>query len=65
MLPKDKLNSVETLISLALIYLKISHVEFKKVFHEKGKYEKTQENIRMMKRADKKDELSKTNKNIR
>ena len=65
MLPKDKLNSVETLISLALIYLKISHVEFKTVFNEKGKYEKTQENIRMMKRADKKDELSKTNKNIR
>ena len=65
MLPKDKWNSVETLISLALIYLEICHAEFKTVFNEKGKYEKMKENIRMMKSDDKKDEWSKNNKNIR
>ena len=40
MLAKSKLNSIETLISQALIDLEISHEEFKKIVNEKEKYEK-------------------------
>ena len=46
MLAKDKLNSIETLISLALIDLEISHEEFVAIFKEKDKYEKMKENVR-------------------
>ena len=35
MLAKSKLNSIETLISQALIYLEISHEEFKTIVNEK------------------------------
>ena len=40
MLAKGKLNSIETLISLALIDLEISQEEFVPIFKEKDKYEK-------------------------
>ena len=40
MLTKSKLNSIETLISQALIDLEISHEEFKTIDKEKEKYEK-------------------------
>ena len=40
MLSKSKLNSIETLISQALIYMDISHEEFITILKEKGKYEK-------------------------
>ena len=40
MLGKSKLNSIETLISQALIDLEISHEEFIKIVKEKDKYEK-------------------------
>ena len=40
MLAKSKLNSIETLMSQALIYLHISHEEFKTIVNEKEKYEK-------------------------
>ena len=48
MLPKSKLNSIETLISQALIDFEIGHAEFKTIVDEKDKYEKMKENNRMM-----------------
>ena len=61
MLAKSKLNSIETLISQALIDLEISREEFKTIVNEKEKYEKIREGIRMMKSSDK---LAENNKNI-
>ena len=46
MLAKSKLNSIETLMSQALINLDISHEEFKTIVNEKEKYEQTKESIR-------------------
>ena len=46
MLAKSKLNSIETLISQALIGMEISHEEFVAIFKEKDKYEKIKENSR-------------------
>ena len=46
MLAKSKLNSIETLISQALIDLNISHEEFVAILKEKDKYEKMKENLR-------------------
>ena len=46
MLAKSKLNSIETLISQALIDLDISHEEFIRILKEKDKYEKMKENLR-------------------
>ena len=40
MLVKSKLNSIETLISQALIDMEISHEEFVTILKEKDKYEK-------------------------
>ena len=52
MLAKSKLNGTETLISQALIYLEISHEEFKTIVNEKEKYEKMKED-RMIRGSDK------------
>ena len=46
MLAKSKLNSIETLISQALIDMEISHEEFITILKEKDKYEKMKENIK-------------------
>ena len=46
MLAKSKLNSIETLISQAMIDMEISHEEFIAIFKEKDKYEKIKENLR-------------------
>ena len=46
MLAKDKLNSIETLFSQALIGMEISHKEFVTILKEKDKYEKVKENLR-------------------
>ena len=46
MLAKSKLNSIETLISQALIDMEVSHEEFIVIFKEKDKYEKMKENLR-------------------
>ena len=46
MLAKSKLNSIETLISQALIDLDISQEEFIRILKEKDKYEKLKENLR-------------------
>ena len=46
MLAKNKLNSIETLVSQALIDMEISHEEFITILNEKDKYEKIKENLR-------------------
>ena len=46
MLAKSKLNSIETLISQALIDMDISHEEFVTILKEKDKYERMKENLR-------------------
>ena len=46
MLAKSKLNSIETLVSPALIDMEISHEEFIRILKEKDKYEKMKQNLR-------------------
>ena len=46
MLAKSKLNSIETLVSRALIEMDVSHEEFLTILKEKDKYEKIKENLR-------------------
>ena len=46
MLAKRKLNSIETLVSQALIDMEISHEEFVTILNEREKYEKMKENVR-------------------
>ena len=46
MLAKSKLNSIETLISQALIDMEINHEEFITILKEKDKYEKMKDNLR-------------------
>ena len=46
MLAKSKLNSIETLISQALIDMEISHEEFITILKEKDKYEKMKDNLK-------------------
>ena len=58
MLAKSKPNSIETLMSQALIDFDISHEEFKTIANEKEKYEQMKESIRNTKIKDEKDELN-------
>ena len=44
MLAKSKLNSIETLVSQAMIDMKISHEEFVTILKERFKYGKMKEN---------------------
>ena len=46
MLAKTILNSIETLVSRALIDMEISHEEFITILEERDKYEKMKENVR-------------------
>ena len=46
MLAKSKFNSIETVISHALVNIEISHKEFIPIFKEKDKNEKRIENLR-------------------
>ena len=46
MLAKNKLNSIETLTSQALIDMEINHKEFITILKEKDKYEKMSNNFR-------------------
>ena len=62
MLAKSKLNSIETLMSQALIALDISHEEFKTTVNEKEKYEQMKESIRNTKSRD---ELTENSRDIR
>ena len=43
---KSKLDSIETLVSQALIDMKISHEELNVIIREKQKYERMKENVR-------------------
>ena len=45
-LAKSKLNSIENLVSQALIDMEISHEEFITILKEKDKYEKMKDNLR-------------------
>ena len=45
MLAKSKLNSIETLVSQALIDMEIGHEEFKVIVREKQKYERMKKKI--------------------
>ena len=46
MLAKSKLDSIDTLISQALIDIEISHEQFNAVIREKQKYQRMKENLR-------------------
>ena len=46
MLAKSKLNSIETLVTLALIDMEISHEEVVMILKGKDKFEKMKENVR-------------------
>ena len=46
MLARSKLNSIETLISQALIDMEMSHEELVTILNEKDKYEKMKDNLR-------------------
>ena len=46
MLAKSKLNSIETLVSQALINREIIHEEFIRILKAKDKYEKMRDNLR-------------------
>ena len=46
MLAKSKLNSIETLVSQALIDMEVSHEEFITILKKKDKYEKMKDNLR-------------------
>ena len=50
-LARSKLNSIEKLVSQALIDLEISHEEFKAIINEEENYRRLKEN-RMMKSDD-------------
>ena len=47
-MPKRKLNSIETLVSQALIDMEISHEEFITILKVKDKYEKMKENVKSL-----------------
>ena len=64
MLAKSKLNSIEKLLSQALIDLEISHEEFKTIVNEEENYRRLKENIRMMKMSEKIVEICKIKKKI-
>ena len=46
LLAKSKLDSIETLVSQALIDMEISHEEFNAIIREKQKYVRMKENMR-------------------
>ena len=60
MIPKSILNSIETLVSKAIIDMEISHKEFITILKEKDKYEKMKENVR-----DVSEKLEEKQKNMR
>ena len=61
MLAKSRLNSIENLMTQALIDLDISHEEFKTIVNEKEKDDQMNESIRNTKSSD---ELSENGRNI-
>ena len=61
MLVKSKLNSVETLVSQALVDMEISHEEFDTILKEKEKYEKMKENRNINEKLEEKTENMRLN----
>ena len=61
-LPKSKLNSIETLICQAIMDLQISHEEFKTIIKEKEMQEKMKESIKMIESSNK---LGENNRSMR
>ena len=64
MLAKSKVNSIETLISEALIDLDIGHEEFKRIVNEKEKCEQMKESIRNTKTRDELSENRENSENV-
>ena len=64
MLAKTKLNSIETLVSQALIDLEISHEEFVSIFKEKDKYKKMKENVKSVNEKQENMRLNRVNSKI-
>ena len=62
MLAKSKVNSIETLMSQALIDAHTSHEKFKTIVNEKEKYDQMKESIRNTNSGD---ELSENSRDIR
>ena len=62
MLAKSKIDSIETLMSQALIDLDISHEKFRTIVNEKEKYEQMKESLRNTKSRN---ELSENSRYIR
>ena len=60
MVAKSKLNSIETLVSKALIDMETSHKEFTTILKEKDKYEKMKKSLRNVS-----EKLEEKQKNIR
>ena len=63
MLAKSKLNSIETLVSQALVDMEISHEEFIMILKEKNKYEKMKEDLKNV--SEKQENMRLSNKNSR
>ena len=57
MLAKSKLNSIETVVSQALIDMETSHEEFITLLKEKDKYEKMKESVRSVSEKTRKYEI--------
>ena len=62
MLAKSKLNGIESLISLALINMELTHEEYNTILKEKNKYEKMIESARNI--SEKLDEEKQENKRL-
>ena len=63
MLAKSKLNSIETLVSQALVDMEISHEEFIMILKEKNKYEKMKEDLKNV--SEKQQNMRLSNENSR
>ena len=61
MLTKSKLDSIEPLVSQALIGMEISHEEFNAIIREKQKYESMKENVKNVSEKQEKMRLNSVN----
>ena len=64
MLAKIKLNSIETFVSQALIYMEIIHEKSVKILKDKDKYEKMKENVRNVSEKEENMRLNSVNSRI-
>ena len=59
LLARSKLNSIDTLISQALIDLEMNYEEYKSIINEEKNYRSLKENVSMMKSDAEKEKLNK------